>query len=411
MSPPGGARPFPRLATLHRWLGVGLGLWFALVGLTGALLVWRDDVDAWLNPALFTPRVTGPWLEPGQIAELARTQHNLGRVERIRLPDPPAGGSHVAGGSHRGGVYRLQVRTALSRVESGRIEAFIDAAGGDLLGTRSLERLAVSRADAMRALYEFHRNILLGEPGSNFVGIAGFLLMASAITGAVMTWPRSRARLRRLLAIQWRANVTRLLFDVHRVSGTVIAVVLLLTTCTGATLVYLNYVREMVGWISRVEPIPVLPFRQGAADAEPLSLQALVGRVAATFPAHRVTEVRLSERGLTGTLFQLRAAGDVHRLGDTIVWMHPVSGELLAERSGRTRSAGESFMHWLLPLHVGSAFGTPGLVAMFAAGLAPLLLVATGLWVWWRKRPGERLARERAEERTRRRAADRPAAR
>lgn len=405
---PEDARPFPRLATLHRWLGVGLGLWFALVGLTGALLVWRDEVDAWLNPVLFTPRTAGPALEPGRIAELVRTRHDLGRVERIRLPDSTP---LATPGSPAGGVYRLQVRTALSRVESGRIEAFVDAASGELLGTRSLERLTASRADAMRALYEFHRNILLGEPGSNFVGLAGFLLMASALTGAVLAWPRTRERLKRLLAIQWRANVTRVLFDVHRVSGTVIAVVLLLTTFTGATLVYLNYVREMVGWVSRVEPIPVLPFRQGAADEEPLSLQALTDRVAAAFPAHRITEVRLSERGLTGTLFQLRAPGDVHRLGDTIVWMHPVSGELLAERSGRTRSAGESFMHWLLPLHVGSAFGTPGLIAMFAAGLAPLLLVATGLWVWWRKRPGERLARERAAERARERAANRPAAR
>jgi len=392
------ARPFPRLATLHRWLGVGLGLWFALVGLTGALLVWRDDVDAWLNPALFTPRAAGPLLDAGTVATLARTRHELGRVERIRLPPAHAREGFDPSNATQG-VYRLQVRTALSRVESGRIEAFIDAASGELLGTRGLERLTVSRADAMRLLYEFHRNILLGEPGSNFVGLAGFLLMASAVTGGVLAWPRTRERLRRLLAIQWRANVTRLLFDVHRVAGTVIAAVLLLTTFTGATLVYLNYVREMVGWVSRVEPIPVLPFRQGAVDEEPLTLGELAGRVARAFPGHRVTEVRLSERGLTGTLFQLRAEGDVHRLGDTLVWLHPVSGELLAERSRRTRSAGEGFMHWLLPLHVGSAFGTPGLVAMCAAGLAPLLLVGTGLWVWWRKRPGEKLARERAGQR------------
>jgi len=33
-------------------------------------------------------------------------------------------------------------------------------------------------------------------------------------------------------------------------------------------------------------------------------------------------------------------------------------------------------------------------VAMSLAGIAPLLLVLTGLWVWLRKRPGERLAAE-----------------
>jgi uncharacterized iron-regulated membrane protein len=376
---------------VHRWLGVALGLWFALVGLTGALLVWRDDVDAWLNPQWFGARPPGanaaPMLDAERIAELAHGTHRLGRIERLRAPAAP------------GEVWRLQVRAGASRVESGRLEAFIDPASGALLGVRSLERLSLARADVMRTLYEFHRNILLGEPGSNFVGIAGFLLMTSAVSGGVLAWPRTRERLKRLLAIRWRANATRVLFDLHRSTGVVIALVLLLTTGTGATLVYLNYVRDMVGWVSRVEPIPVLPFRRSPAGEEPLALTELAGRAQQLFPAQRITEIRLSERGLTGTLFQLHAAGDVHRLGDTIAWLHPVSGELLAERSARTRSAGEAFMHWLLPLHVGSAFGTPGLIAMCAAGIAPLVLVSTGLWVWWRKRPGERLARERAAAR------------
>jgi uncharacterized iron-regulated membrane protein len=371
---------------------MALGLWFALVGLTGALLVWRDEVDAWLNPQLFTARpapAPAPALDAQQVAELARGTHRLGRVERLRPPGAP------------GEVWRLQLRAAPSRVESGRIEAFIDPHGGALLGVRSLEGRSLAPPHAMRTLYDFHRNVLLGEPGSNFVGIAGCLLLTSAVSGLVVAWPRSRARWKRLVAVTWRANATRVLFDLHRSTGAVIALLLLLTTLTGATLVWLKHVRDIVGRLSRVESIPVLPFRTASADEEPLTLAALTGRVRAAFPRQRIAEIRLSERGLTGVLFQLHAPGDVHRLGDTIAWLHPVSGELLAERSPRTRSAGEVFMHWLLPLHVGSAFGTPGLIAMCAAGLAPLLLVSTGLWVWWRKRPGERLARERAAARPR----------
>jgi uncharacterized iron-regulated membrane protein len=388
-------KPFPHLATVHRWLGVGLGLWFALVGLSGALLVWRDEVDAALNPHLFRAAAAGgsALLDAEQIAGAARERHRLGRIERMRVPAQP------------GEAWRLQMRTAVFRVEAGRIEAFIDPVSGALLGTRSLDGWSLAAPHAMRTLYDFHRNILLGEPGSNFVGIAGFALMASALSGAVVAWPRTRSRWKKVLSVSWRANATRVLFDIHRVSGSLIALVLLLTTCTGATLVYVNYVRDLVGRVSRVEPIPVLPFRATAAEEEPLGLADLSKRVLAAFPQHRIAEIRLSERGLTGTLFQLHAHGDVHRLGDTIAWLHPVSGELLAERSDRTRSGGEAFMHWLLPLHVGSAFGTLGLVLMCAAGIAPLLLVATGLWVWWRKRPGEQLARERKRERESERSA------
>jgi uncharacterized iron-regulated membrane protein len=105
--------------------------------------------------------------------------------------------------------------------------------------------------------------------------------------------------------------------------------------------------------------------------------------------------VHIPPRGNTGYLFYLTERADVHRLGDTIAWVHPVTAEILVERSGRTRSAGESFMHWLFPLHTGSAFGAAGLLVMCIAGVMPLVLVGTGLWVWLKKRPGERLSRER----------------
>jgi uncharacterized iron-regulated membrane protein len=398
-------KPYPRLSLAHRWLGVGLGLWFMAVGLTGALLVWRDEIDAWLNPQWFrAPARTAaaPALDLQVLVDKVRDEHGLVRVERIRPPRAA------------GEALRLQVRAGARRVESGRLEAFVDPASGTLLGLRSLEPVSFAREHAMRTLYELHRNLLLGEPGSNVVGIAGFLLMASAVTGLVVAWPRGprkREAWRRLVAVAWRANATRLLFDLHRSWGALIAAVLLLATATGATLVYLNYVRDLVSRVSRVEPIPVLPFVKAGRDDAARTLAELVERVHAAFPAHRVAEIRLPERGLTGVTFQLHRPGDVHRLGDTIAWVHPFSGELIAERSARTRSAGEAFMHWLLPLHVGSAFGAAGMVAMCLAGVSPLLLVSSGLWVWWRKRPGERLARERAAERAGARAAERAAER
>lgn len=385
---PAAALPWPRWRFVHRWCGVLFGAWFALVGLTGAALVWRDALDAWLNPRLFTPQATGPALGVAEVLDRARGELGLGRVERIRPPAP-------------GGVYRLQVRASAGRVESGRLEAFVDPASGALLGTRSLERRSLAPPDLLRTVYDFHRNLLLGEAGSNAVGLAGALLMASAASGLVLAWPRSRERWRKALRVAWRSSGTRVAFDLHRCTGLLLGAVLLLATLTGATLVYLNYVRDLVGLVSRVEPIPVLPFRTQAATQEPLGLDTLLAHVLASHPGQQLAELRLSERGLTGVQVHLRAAGDVHRLGDTIVWLHPYTGETLAERSSRRRSAGEQLMHWLQPLHVGSAFGTPGLVLMCAGGLAPLLLAGTGWWLWWRKRPGERRARQRATQRSR----------
>ena len=368
-------RALSRWGTVHRWLGLALGLWFALVGLTGTLLVWRDEVDAWLNPQLFSagPLPAAP-LPIAAWVDGARAGLSLGPVERVRLP------------AQDGGPVRLQFRTAQGRVESARVEVFVDPASAKVLGQRALEGWSLAPPHAVRTIYEFHRNLLFGEPGSNFVGVAGLLLMTSAITGAVLAWPRSRERLRKLLSVSWHANGARVALDLHRSTGVIVVIVLLLATATGFTLVYVNVVRGLVDHVSRVEPIPVLPFRSVAAGQALLTIDELVERARAAHPDRQIREVRLSERGLTGMQFQLHAPGDVHRQGDTIVWLHPVTGEALAERSDRTRSGGETFMHWLLPLHVGTAFGSPGRAAMAIGGGAPTVLVVTGLVLWWRKR-------------------------
>jgi len=376
--------------SVHRWLGLALGLWFALVGLTGAILVYEEPLDAWLNPDLLTARAGGAALTPDAIVARAGAE-GLGHVERLRIPQAQRE------------VYRLLVRThPTRRIGNPRLEAMFDPASGALLGTRSAEKLAPSPRYALQTVYEFHRNVLLGETGSNIVGVAGFLLLVSAATGIVLAAPRNRSGWARLLAVNFRASATRVAFDLHRALGALVALLLLLATATGVTLVYTNYVRDLVNLVSRVQTFPVIPFHP--SSEERLPLDRMLAEVRRAFPQQQVTEIRIPFGQMSGVQFYLRGPGDEFRLGDTLVWVHPASGEILVERSDRTRSGGETFMHWLYPLHSGTAFGAPGMAAMFAAGLAPLLLVATGLWVWLRKRRGERIAAANAAQRRAQRA-------
>lgn len=374
--------------TVHRWLGIVLGAWFALVGLSGAILVFEDPIDAWLNPHLLKTNARGQHLSAQAIVTHAESTYPLGLVEKIRFP------------ATDGEVFRLTVRTKPRRVGAERIEAMFDPVSGAHLGARSLDTFGVAPPDLLRTLYEFHRNVLLGNAGSNIVGIAGLLLLTSAISGIVLATPRSRAALKRLVWVNLRASGTRIAYDVHRSSGVVFTVTLLLATLTGATLVYVNYVRDLVSVFSKVASFPTVPWQPQDAQP-PMQLDRVIADVKRRFPEHTLLEMHGSPRQTAGHLYYLKRPGDVHRLGDTLVWVNPLSGQLVIERSPRTRTAGEGFMHWLFPLHSGTAFGIPGQVAMSATGVAPLLMVITGLWVWLRKRRGERIARERQMRRMR----------
>ncbi len=375
--------------SVHRWLGIVLGTWFALVGLTGSLLVFEDPVDAWLNPALLKTSGRGAVLPPEAILSRASDEYPLGITERLRLPRAP------------GEVYRLQMRTSLGRgARDERIEAMFDPFSGALLGARGTETLGLSSRYLLKTVYEFHRNVLLGTFGSNIVGIAGFLLLGSAITGLVTAIPKKRSGWARLIWVNLRASATRIVFDIHRSLGAVFLVLLLLTTVTGATLVYLNYVRDLVSVFSKVATFPTVPWRTGSRD-EMVSFASIMGTVRAAYPDRTITEIHIPNKPTAGYLFYLHRGGDKYRLGDTIAWVHPASGEILVERSDRTRNGGETLMHWLFPLHSGTAFGTTGMVAMCLTGLTPLLLVGSGLWVWLRKRRGERIGERRRKARLR----------
>lgn len=359
---------------IHRWLGVGLGVWFALVGITGSILVYEVPIDAFLNPQLLRNSLPGPWLPAQAIHARAAQAFGYTRIERLTLP------------VSREDVYRaiVQVGPRL-RIAPVRVEATFNPVSGELLGTRNIATRGLSRHHLMRTLYDFHRNVLLGNTGSNFVGIAGLLLLTSAVTGLYAAWPRQRSGWKRLVSVKLRAGATRVVFDIHRSFGSVMCTLLLLATLTGCTLVYLNYARDIVSVFSKVAPFPVVPWRENSSAAWP-SFAELVASVQSAHPGLTISEIHIPTRMPGGYLFYLRGPQDVHRLGDTLVWVDPATGDFLFERSTHSRTAGESFMHWLFPLHSGTAFGAPGMIAMCATGMAPLLLIATGLWVWLRKR-------------------------
>src|SRR5499427_9573904 len=280
--------------TVHRTLGIGLGVWFALVGITGSLLVYEDPIDAWLNPDLLVDRHDGAWLEPHEILDRAEQAYPRARIERLRLP------------ARAGEVYRVQLMPWPNRRnESPRIEAMFGPVTGELLGSREIERLGFSPAHALHTVYEFHRNVLLGAAGANIVGIAGLLMLTSVATGLAVAWPRNRSGWKRLVSVKLRAGGTRVLFDFHRSAGSVLFALVLVSTITGSTLVYINYVREIVSVFSEVDAFPKIPWRQIRYDQWP-EFREIVKNVRDAQPGRAIAEVHIPSQPQTGYLFYLR---------------------------------------------------------------------------------------------------------
>jgi uncharacterized iron-regulated membrane protein len=380
-----------RVLVIHRYLGLVVGAWFVLLGLTGSILVYQDAIDAWLNPALLTETIAGEPLPAPAILAAARAQFPEAAIERMRVPQGP------------GEVYRFLLRSnSAKRIGSPRLEATFGAVSGRLLGTRMAEHYGLSRPYLLKTIYDLHHKVLLGNNGKTAVGIVGLALLTTLVIGLILAIRTVRSiGWRGVLGIKRRAATARVVYDVHRSLGVVIAGLLILSTLTGFTLVFPDYARSIVGSFSKVAAFPVIPWQQHARGTAEKPFDDIWRSVIDAYPSARITEVHMPLRASSGYVFYLLGSEDVHRLGDTLLWIDPRTAERLLERNRHTRSGGEAFLHWLFPLHSGIAFGAVGKVAMCTAGVAPAVLLATGIWLWRRKRRSAEVASRRARMRQR----------
>ncbi|HRO02400.1 MAG TPA: PepSY-associated TM helix domain-containing protein [Terricaulis sp.] len=81
---------------------------------------------------------------------------------------------------------------------------------------------------------------------------------------------------------------------------------------------------------------------------------------------------------------------DIDTYGRRLVSIDAETGAVLDDRHVATGSGGDVFIAWQYPLHSGKAFGWPGRLIVFAAGVATILLSWTGILIWLRKRRARR---------------------
>jgi len=143
---------------IHRWLGLNIGVWFALVGLTGSILVFEDEVDAFLNPGLLVEHKAGPHLLPHRI--LARADGSI-----VRLTE---GGPAFTRLFKESGYEEREI----ALMPGDRLVLFTDGVSeatdtaGELFGEERIEELVADSRDL--AAHELQRTIV--DAAASFSG-------------------------------------------------------------------------------------------------------------------------------------------------------------------------------------------------------------------------------------------------
>lgn len=192
---------------LHWLLGITAGMILCVVGVSGALLSFEDDLLRLLNPGVLSvaERPDGT-LPPAELYARLAAGNPDRRITALRVSADPTDPATVTfapppGATGQGG------RPA--RGENRQADPYT----GDLLPRPSGQ-------DFFRTTMQLHRWLLAGDVGKQIVGVSTIALIVLSLSGLYLRWPRRLGSLRAWFAVDWRQKGRGFLWSLHAVLGT-----------------------------------------------------------------------------------------------------------------------------------------------------------------------------------------------
>lgn len=351
------------IGRIHRWTGLGAGLFVAVVGLSGSALVFRDEIDVALEPGLRRASTSGALAPVQQVVDSVARAYPFERATRVRMPRQP------------GETYEVWLGAEPSRF------VYVDPHTARVLGARRPTEFLTGW------LFLLHSRALGGEWGKRVVGVVGIALLVLTSGGVAIWWPGRRG-LRGAVSVHRGAGAPRLMFDLHRAVGFYASIFLLVAALTGISLVFPDAARrvtDLVTGTARASGVARPPARSVSTHVGMLSLDTLLAIAERAQPKGAISYLYLPDA--SGAPFRVRKQlpTELHPNGKSFVTIDPRDGRVLRVEDGSRAQPGARLYDILYPIHTGVWGGRAGRLLAVFVGLMPAFLATTGLLVWWRR--------------------------
>ena len=364
------------LFQLHWIFGITVGIVLAIVGATGALLSFEQQIVASL--ARDSRQVEANGRTPLAPAEL------LTRVA-ANEPDKRIAGLNIA--REPGATVRVTFAP--------REQRYVDPYTGSLLPAAS-----GGAETFFRNVRQLHRWLMLGELGDRdigrqIVGASTLLLIFMALTGLYLRWPRGRAarRLRTWFVPDFRLKGRAFLWNLHSVIGTWVLPVYLVIALTGLQWSY-EWYRDGLYSIAGVE-------RPAGGEGGPREARGKADipnftRAWETFsrevPGFTAVNVNLAAAPDRPLEFRYLDAQPSHERAFNTLAIDK-EGQVSKSERYQDKKLAARLVSSIFPLHSGSYFGVVGVIVFLIASLMMPLFTVTG-WLMYLRRRAPRARRE-----------------
>ncbi|CCD88391.1 conserved membrane protein of unknown function [Bradyrhizobium sp. ORS 285] len=366
----------PALLQIHSILGLAAALILSMMGLTGAIMGFEDEIQAALNSSLahVAPRTEAP-LTPSELVARLQADPALGKVSAITLARDPSAAARVRFARKDDGGHPASL--------------LVDPYDGRVLGEPSGESFFTT-------VRHLHRWLLLPGDGNGagrqITGAAVLGLVVLLITGIVLRWPKRATSASLWLKPQLALRGRGLHRSLHSVIGTWVLPVYLVIALTGLTYSYAWY-KDGLTWLLAPASQTQMPGKaargggaNSAAEAKPIALD-LVWATLREQAGDRFAVMQLTLPAGAATAVRVRTWPSEQNDGRRDEFrIDAATGRLISAERYADKTTGERVLARVLDIHRGSILGWPGqLVFMLAAALMPLFAV-TGVLLYVSRR-------------------------
>ncbi|MES2071381.1 MAG: PepSY-associated TM helix domain-containing protein [Pseudomonadota bacterium] len=366
---------------VHWLLGISAGLVLAVMGATGGLYAFADDILGLLNPAITQVSAAGGAALPP--AEL---------LARIKLNRPYVSSLSLSGSATDAARLGFMLPVAGSEQKKFELQ-YVNPYTGQLLGKPRGE-------DFFRFVLDLHRKLALGDTGKAVTGASALVLVFMCLSGLYLRWPKKNAWHWRLwLTLDAKRSGRGWLSELHAVSATWLLLMLLLAALTGLYWSY-GWYRGWVGNLAapapykQVQGVPKTAVGNASAAGAPAepNLAAVWQTFRTEVADYRKLIMLLPSRPGQAVQILYVDSQAPHRYANSKLLLDAQTGAIQKHEHYTEQAAGARLLASVYALHSGSYWGVAGMLMMMLASLALPGFAVTG-WLMY-------LARRKEKSRT-----------
>lgn len=384
---------------LHLWFGLGIGLIVFIVSITGALYVFKDEVQNYLRQDYIFHKEQN--ISQKKILSLKVLEKKVDAQVKEKFPlhwvDIPLDKSksylfHYYESDPEGWNYFNEFvvyKTAYVNPFTGKVLSVQDEKNG-----------------FFNIVKYIHWSFLLKSTwGKYIVGIPVLMFLLMLISGIILWWPKNKKARKQRFWFQWKNIKTwrRKNYDLHSIVGFYTSFFALIFTITG--LFYSFFFVQAIMYVLFSGGSTVYPDYSHIKTTAPVELRndhtldKIAAQVEKLYPSANSYSLdfgyeHLDDHEHPNYEVFVKQLDYSYHINHQIIFDEN-SGEMLQNRPHQTKNFGEKYVAANYDIHVGAILGIWGKIFSLIISLACASLPITGFLVWWGRKYKSKNTRKR----------------